>query len=232
MPSDLSHSEHWQSRRRVRLFHLLLSLLGVTTFVTGTSQALEDSPTTPPDAFLDFPRREIRSAFALARQHKAPRIDVGRCLTITTPTKFLLLLWTELCVAANLGETETCRRIMTFVLVVPRSGVPPLLPLFMYNVLPQLIAAVDQQGGDTSVSTELLATIIAGALSCALHLEWALQTMCNDHTARLGQASAVLARKLATDLRTRKATSSTSRIILERLGTSSPFAANFPVFMT
>ena len=199
----------------------------------GNSQAPEDSATTgtPPDAFLDFPRREIRDAFALARQHKAPRIDVGRCLTVTTPTKFLLLLWTELCVAASLGETETCRRIMTFVLAVPLAGVPPLLPLFMYNVLPQLIAAVDQQGGDTSVNMELLATIISGALSGALHLERALQTICNEHTTLLGQASAVLARKLAADLRTRKTTSRTSRTILERLATSSPFAANFPVFM-
>ena len=120
----------------------------------------------------------------------------------------------------------------TFVLVVPRAGVPPLLPLFMYNVLPQLIAAVNQQGGDTSVNTELLATIIAGALSSALHLERTLQTICNEHTPSLGQGSAVLAKKLAADLRTRKTASSTSRIILERLGTSSPFAANFPVFMT
>jgi mediator of RNA polymerase II transcription subunit 5 len=202
--------------------------------VLGNSQAPEDGATTstPPDAFLGFPRREIRDAFALARQHKAPRIDVGRCLTVTTPTKFLLLLWTELCVAASLGETETCRRMMTFVLVVPLVGVPPLLPLFMYNVLPQLIAAVDQQGGDTSVNTELVATIIAGALSGALHLERALQTICNEHTTPLGQASAVLARKLAADLRTRKTTSRTSRTILEHLATSSPFAANFPVFMT
>lgn len=202
-----------------------------TTFAAGNSGALEDPATTPADAFLDFPRREVREAFALARQHKAPRIDVGRCLTVTTPTKFLLLLWTELCVAASLGETETCRRIMTFVLVMPRPGVPPLLPLFVYNVLPQLIAAVDQQGGDTSVNTELLATIIAGALSSALHLEWALQTTCNAHTTKLGQASAVLARKLAVDLRTRRTTSRTSRTILERLGALSPFAANFPVFM-
>ncbi|KAG6381238.1 hypothetical protein JVT61DRAFT_5642 [Boletus reticuloceps] len=198
----------------------------------ANGQPMEDSAAAPPDAFLDFPRREIRDAFALARQHKAPRIDVGRCLTITTPTKFLLLLWTELCGAASLGETETCCRIMTFVLIVPRAGVPPLLPLFMYNVLPQLIAAVDQQGGDTSVNTELLATIIAGALSGALHLERALQTICNEHTTALGQPSAVLARKLAADLRARKTTSRTSRTILERLSTSSPFAANFPAFMT
>ena len=192
----------------------------------------ENPTTTTPEAFLEFPRREIREAFALARQHKVPRIDVGRCLTITTPSKFLLLLWTELCVAASLGETETCRRIMTFVLVTPRSGAPPLLPLFMYNVLPQLIVAVDKQGGDTSVNTELLATIIAGTLSGALHLEWALQTVCNEHTTLLGQASAVLARKLAVDFRARKTTSRTSRAILERLSTLSPFATNFPVFMT
>ncbi|KAG9314425.1 hypothetical protein JVU11DRAFT_5222 [Chiua virens] len=209
-----------------------LRTLSVKKEGNSQGQALDDPGTSPPDAFLSFPRQEIRDAFALARQHKAPRIDVGRCLTITTPTKFLMLLWTELCVAANLGETETCRRVMTFVLVVPRSGVPPLLPLFTYNVLPQLIATVDQQGGDTSVITELLATIIAGALSIALHLEWAMQTMCNEHATLLGQASAVMARKLAADLRARKATSSTSKTILERLGTSSPFAANFPVFMT
>ncbi|KAF9229359.1 hypothetical protein BS17DRAFT_771335 [Gyrodon lividus] len=198
----------------------------------GNTQTKNEPPTTSPGAFLDFPRREVRDAFALARQHKAPRIDVGRCLTVTTPTNFLLLLWSELCIAASLGEMETCRRLATFVLITPRSNVPPLLPLFVYNVLPVLIAAVDQQqGGDTSMNTELLVMVVSTALSAAFHLEWALQTVCNEHSSVLGQASAILARKLAADLRARRTTSVTSGSILQRLGASPPFVANFPVFM-
>ncbi|KIJ68368.1 hypothetical protein HYDPIDRAFT_124791 [Hydnomerulius pinastri MD-312] len=197
----------------------------------GNTQAQEEPSTTPPGAFLDFPRREIHEAFALAREHKAPRIDVARCLTVTTPTKFLLLLWSELGVAANLGEMETCRHFATFVLITPRSGVPPLLPLFVNNILPMLIAVVDQQGGDTNVSTELLVMVLSTALSAALHLEWALQTVCNEKPV-LGQPCALLARKLAADLRSRKVGSSTSGTILQRLGSSSSFVANFPVFMS
>ncbi|KIJ21680.1 hypothetical protein PAXINDRAFT_105041 [Paxillus involutus ATCC 200175] len=196
----------------------------------GSTQTQDEPSTTSPGAFLDFARREIRDALALARQHKAPRVDVGRCLTVTTPTKFLLLLWSELCDAASLGEMETCRRLATFVLITPRSGAPPLLPLFVYNVLPLLIAAVDQQGGDASMNTELLVMIISTSLSAALHLEWALQTLCNEHTV-LGQASAVLARKLAADLHARRANSITSGTILQRLGASPAFVANYPVFI-
>ncbi|KIK93655.1 hypothetical protein PAXRUDRAFT_144629 [Paxillus rubicundulus Ve08.2h10] len=192
----------------------------------GNTQTQDEPLTT----FLDFARREIRDALALARQNKAPRVDVGRCLTVTTPIKFLLLLWSELCVAASLGEMETCRRLATFVLITPRSGVPPLLPLFVYNVLPVLIAAVDQQGDDTNMNTELLVMIISTSLSAALHLEWALQTLCNEHVV-LGQASAVLARKLAADLHARSANSITSGTILQRLGASPAFVANYPVFI-
>ncbi|KAF9242868.1 hypothetical protein BU15DRAFT_86664 [Melanogaster broomeanus] len=150
------------------------------------TQTQDETSTTSPGAFLDFPTREIRDALALARQQKAPRIDIGRCLTSR--------------------ELETCRRLSTFVLVTPRAGVPPLLPLFVYNVLPLLIAAVDQQqGGDTNV--------------------------CNEHNSVLGQPSAVLARKLAADLRARRATSTTSGTMLQRLAASPPFVANFPAFM-
>ncbi|KAH7883678.1 mediator complex subunit Med5-domain-containing protein [Phlebopus sp. FC_14] len=197
----------------------------------GSAQAQEEPSTTPPGAFLDFPRREIREAFILARERKAPRIDVARCLTITTPTKFLLLLWSELGIAASLGEMEACRRLATFVLVTPRSGVPPLLPLFVYNVLPVLTVAIDQQGGDTDVNTELLTLVISTALSAAFHLEWALQAVCNDEKYVLGQPSATIARKLAADLRTRKVGSSTSTALLHRLCSSPPFVSNFPVFM-
>lgn len=185
----------------------------------------------PGYTFLDFPRREIREAFSLARERKAPRIDVARCLTITTPTKFLLLFWSELTVAASLGEIETCRRLATFVLVTPRAGTPPLLPQFMYNVLPVLIVRTDQQTGDTNMNIDLLVTVASTTLSAALHLEWAIQTVCNEHRSMLGQPSAMIARKLASDLRTQKSNSNTSAAILQRLSTSSTFVTNFPVFM-
>ncbi|KAG6334298.1 hypothetical protein ID866_4795 [Astraeus odoratus] len=191
----------------------------------------EETPNSPAYTFLDFPKREIHDAFTLARERKAPRIDVTRCLTITTPTKFLLLFWSELGIAAGRGEIETCRRLATFLLVTPKSGVPPLLPLFVYNVLPILIARTDQQAGDSNMSTDLLVTVVSTALSAALHLEWAIQTVCNEHRSLLGQPSAMIARKLASDLRAQRASSNTSAAILQRLSASSAFVTNFPVFM-
>ncbi|KAL4071001.1 mediator complex subunit Med5-domain-containing protein [Scleroderma citrinum] len=185
----------------------------------------------PACTFLDFPRREIREAFSLARERKAPRIDVARCLTITTPSKFLLLFWSELAIAASLGEIETCRRLATFVLVTPRAGASPLLPQFIYNVLPVLIAGTDQQTGDMNMSIDLLVTVASTALSAALHLEWAIQTVCNEHRSMLGQPSAMIARKLASDLRTQRSSSNTSAAMLQRLSASSTFVTNFPVFV-
>lgn len=140
------------------------------------------------------------------------------------------MLWSELDAAASLGELETSRRLAAFVLVTPRSGAPPLLPLFVYNVLPILIARIDQQSGDTNTSVDLLATIVSTALSAALHLEWALQTVCNEHKSMLGQPSAMIARKLAADLRIQRTSSNTSAAILQRLSASSAFVTNFPVF--
>ncbi|KIM67250.1 hypothetical protein SCLCIDRAFT_109053 [Scleroderma citrinum Foug A] len=197
----------------------------------GTA-AHDEVSNVPGYTFLDFPRQEIREAFALARERKAPRIDVARCLTITTPSKFLLLFWSELAVAASLGEIETCRRLATFVLVTPRAGAPPLLPQFMYNVLPVLIMRTDQQTGDTNMSIDLLVAVTSTALSAALHVEWAIQTVCNEHKSMLGQPSAMIARKLASDLRTQKSSSNTSATMLQRLSTSTTFVTNFPVFMS
>ena len=44
---------------------------------------------------------------------KAPALDVDRCLLITTPTKFLSILWAELTVASSMGQLDVCRRIAT-----------------------------------------------------------------------------------------------------------------------
>lgn len=195
------------------------------------STAAQEAPSIPPETFLHLPRREIREAFMFARERKGPHIDVARCLTIITPTKFLLLFWSELCVAANLGEIETCRRLATFVLVTPRSGAPPLLPLFVHNVLPVLIARIDQQTGDANTNIDLMVTIASTILSAALHLEWAIQTVCSEQKVIAGQTSAMIARKLASDLRAQKTNSRTSAVMLQRLSGVPTFIANFPVFM-
>ncbi|KAI6162252.1 mediator complex subunit Med5-domain-containing protein [Pisolithus thermaeus] len=195
------------------------------------STAAQEASSIPPETFLHLPRREIREAFMFARERKGPHIDVARCLTIITPTKFLLLFWSELCVAANLGEIETCRRLATFVLVTPRSGAPPLLPLFVHNVLPIMIARIDQQTGDANTNIDLMVTIVSTILSAALHLEWAIQTVCSEQKVIAGQTSAMIARKLASDLRAQKTNSQTSAVILQRLSGVPTFTANFPVFM-
>lgn len=129
---------------------------------------------------------------------------------------------------------EICKRLATFVLAVPRqlSSAPPLLPIFMYNVLPSLIATIDQQQAtEKSMNTQLLVTIISSTLTAALHIEWAVQTVCEEQRFVLGQPSAAVARRLATDLRAQKTSSSTSATILQRLGSCPVFVTNFPIFV-
>ncbi|KAG1755207.1 mediator complex subunit Med5-domain-containing protein [Suillus paluster] len=232
------------SSRRIQAFSVTplldISVIRATCFQTlgvnkdPSCKALEDYQISPATRWMDFPKQEIHEALALARRHKAPRIDVTRCLTATSPSKFLNLLWSELSVSSSLGEMETCRRLATFVLAIPRqlSSAPPLLPIFMYNVLPSLIAAIDQQQAtEKGMNTQLLVTIISSALTAALHIEWAVQTVCEEQRFVLGQPSATVARRLATDLRGQKNSSSTSATILQRLGSSSAFVTNFPVFV-
>lgn len=232
------------SSRRIQAFLqspvLDISVIRATCFQTlgvnkdPSCKALEDHQISPATRWMDFPKQEIHDALALARRHKAPRIDVTRCLSATSPSKFLDLLWSELSVASSLGEMETCRRLATFVLAMPRqlSSAPPLLPIFIYNVLPYLITAIDQQQAtEKGMNTQLLVTIISSALTAALHIEWAVQTVCQEQRFVLGQPSAAVARRLAADLRAQKRSSSTSATILQRLGSSPAFVTNFPVFV-
>lgn len=232
------------SSRRIQAFPqspvLDISVIRATCFQTlgvnkdPSCKALEDHQISPATRWMDFPKQEIHEALALARRHKAPRIDVTRCLSATSPSTFLNLLWSELSVASSLGEMETCRRLATFVLAMPRqlSSAPPLLPIFMYNVLPYLITTIDQQQAtEKGMNTQLLVTIISSALTAALHIEWAVQTVCEEQRFVLGQPSAAIARRLAADLRAQKHGSSTSATILQRLGSSPAFVTNFPVFV-
>ena len=138
-----------------------------------------------------------------------------------------------------------------------RRGSPPLLPVFMHLIMPSVIRYIDKFKSTVQDQTsliEILTTIVFSSLTAALHLEWALAnigTLLGDSsnnsnvkgitgegattaTARrippvLGASSGSVARRLAADLRARK-DSQACRLILERLGSSQSFVANFPYF--
>jgi mediator of RNA polymerase II transcription subunit 5 len=177
----------------------------------------------------DQSRQALRNTLAMTRAGRPPSLDITRCIIITPPSKFLQYLWMELCGAANIGETETCTRLATFVLTTPRSpSTPPLLPLFLHNVLPWIIANIDhQQPHEQTMNAELLVAIMSSALTAALHLEWALRSVCDEERYVLGQSSTAMARRLAVNLRGRK-NSPTGRTIAQRLASSQSFVANFP----
>lgn len=150
-----------------------------------------------------------------------------------SPSKFIQLLWSELSIAAGLGQMEDCRRMATFILVVlPRSpNTPRLLPIFMHMTLPSLITTIDrQQSQEQAMNIELLVAIVSSVLTAALHMEWAAHMVC-DGKYVLGPPSMSLARKLAEDLRGENR-SRTSGLIAQRLTASPSFVANFPVFMS
>lgn len=178
------------------------------------------------------PRMALHQTLLAARAGKAPSLNVDRCLSVTTPSKFIELLWSELCAAASLGQMEDCKRLATFVLVVPprTPNTPRLLPIFMHMVLPSLIARIDlQQPTEQSMSIELVVAVISSVLTAALHLEWAFHTVCGGRHVP-PQPAAAMARRLSHELRGKKR-SSTGTVVAQKLAASSPFVANFPVFM-
>ena len=201
-------------------------------------------------------QQAIQSTFSMARsQHKnPPHLDLRRCLNTLPPIKFLQILWAEVQAAANMGETEICRRIMTFVLTTPivdgksKARHYPLLPIFLHIMLPGIIAETDglqSSQEEQAVRIDLIVAVISSVLSAAMHVEWALRSVSipehHHHPSSgnpqgpaavvpvLGQTSNGMARRLALDLR-RNRISEVSKIILQRLAGSHPFVANFPVF--
>ncbi|KAJ7786401.1 hypothetical protein B0H16DRAFT_30240 [Mycena metata] len=176
------------------------------------------------------PRQAIRDAVAKARASKAPVLDVERCIKTGGCEKFLRTLWTELLTLANLGETDVCTRIATFALTMPRPlSSPPLLAMFLNILLPGILSTIDsRQAGDQTVAIELLGSIVSSVLTASLHLDLAFPEVSRPV---LGEPSIVMARRVATDLRFRaKKQSHGGKMILQRLGSSQSFVANFPVF--
>ena len=80
------------------------------------------------------------------------------------------------------------------------------------------------------MSVDLIVTIVSSVLTASLHMELALRSVPGEHKFVLAQPSAVMARRLAGDLRSKKH-SPTSSAIVQRLSSSQSFVANFPVFM-
>lgn len=185
-------------------------------------------PMLAPDPVL----QAIRTALSAARAGKAPALDVERCLLFSNATRFLTMLWRELSLASTMGELEAPRRIATFVLSTPRAPrSPPLLPIFLHVVLPNLVTAADHLAPtERSLTVELLVAVISSALMAALYVEWALLSVCKEQRLVLGQPALTMARRLSGDLR-RRTQSPASSMIVQRLASSSTFMANFPTFM-
>ncbi|THH20641.1 hypothetical protein EW146_g766 [Bondarzewia mesenterica] len=185
-------------------------------------------------AWHNQPRHAIQTALTNIRLGKPPSLDVSHCLLITPPTRFLHLLWFELSMASSVGiNMDALRRLAVFVLATPRMpGTPPLLPIFLHNVLPSLMDMVDRQpGGTQSMHAELLAAMVSLGIITALHLERAMLTVTNEQHFALGESSSAMARRLAGDLRQKK-WSPTAKLIAQRLASSGTFVSSFPVFKT
>ncbi|KAI0788572.1 mediator complex subunit Med5-domain-containing protein [Abortiporus biennis] len=183
------------------------------------------------------PREAIREALASAQSGKIPTIDIDRYILLMPPTSLLSCLWSELLQVSSttmIGEIQVPKRLGTFIISYPRSPrSPPLLPIFIHVVLPNIIATVDGLiPAIQSMAVELLVSLISSSLMAALHLEYALLSVCNDQRFVLGgQSVSALARRLGKDLRRRSSNSHTSMTVVERLASSHSFVTNFPTFM-
>ena len=97
---------------------------------------------------LPHTRQVIREAL---RRDKPASLDIDAILLHTPPTKFLHLFWSELSVAASMGNMDQCKRLATHVLVIVPSTsssggcVPPLMPVFLHSILPSVIAKMDRE---------------------------------------------------------------------------------------
>lgn len=105
---------------------------------------------------LPHARQVIREAL---RRDKPASLDIDSILLHTPPTKFLHLFWSELSMAASMGNIDQCKRLATHVLVIipstSSSGgcVPPLMPVFLHSILPSVIAKMDREFSSSNGSS-------------------------------------------------------------------------------
>ncbi len=189
----------------------------------------------PSSSWADQSRRAVEDALVLLRSGKPPFLNVAACLVEIPATEFLHTFWLQLNVATKTDAiADAAKRLAVFVLATPRaSPTPPLLPIFLHNVLPSLIDKFDNPnlGPAMTGDLELLIAIASSSLMAALQLERALYTVNGEQVFPLGSSSSAMASRLALDLRHRKS-SSKGKLIAQRLTSSQTFVANFPVFKT
>jgi mediator of RNA polymerase II transcription subunit 5 len=185
--------------------------------------------------WVDQPRRAIQNALNLIQSGKPPSLNVAACIIETPVTEFLHILWLELNMFIKRGMTpDAAKRFAIFVLATPRAPpMPPLLPIFLHNILPSLIDKFDNPNLGQAIvgDLELLIAIISSSLMAALQLERALYTNSGEQVYPLGSSSSSIARRVALDLRHRKS-SSKGKLIAQRLTSSPTFVTSFPMFKT
>jgi len=124
-------------------YSLYLIALGLTSYEEPATDLVQQTPWVNP---LPHTRQVIREAL---RRDKPASLDIDAILLHTPPTKFLHLFWSELSVAASMGNVDQCKRLATHVLVIVPStsssggSVPPLMPVFLHSILPSVIARMD-----------------------------------------------------------------------------------------
>ncbi|KAI0313725.1 mediator complex subunit Med5-domain-containing protein [Amylostereum chailletii] len=186
-------------------------------------------------AWADQPLDAIQTALTTIQARKPPSLDVGRCLLVVSPTRFLHLFWNAISIAPiSMGlQVDGIRRLAVYVLATPRTPrTPPLLPIFLHNVFPTILDVVDHQSSSSqSMGAELLVSVIASSIMAALHLERAITAINGEQGSPVGESSSSMARHLAGDLRHRK-NSPVAKLIAQRLASSRTFVASFPVFKT
>ncbi|KAI5898121.1 uncharacterized protein SCHCODRAFT_02663056 [Schizophyllum commune H4-8] len=182
------------------------------------------------------PMEALHRALKRAGEGKAPVLDIERCLIATSPLAFLEVLWDALNhLEAHISSvSEGSRRIAVFVLASPPCpGTPPLLPIFLHSFVPPLLSRIDhvQVPAEHIILVELLSVILSSALTAAMHVEWAFQTVSKGaHPIVLGQSSSAMARSLAAELRRHK-NSASRAAVLKRLCASQAFRTNFPMMV-
>jgi len=206
-----------------------------TTHLPKPKEPILNSPSSP--SWADQSRRAVQDALVLLQSGKPPFLNVAACLVETPAIEFLQTFWLALNMPIKTDATaDAAKRLAVFVLATPRaSPTPPLLPIFLHNLLPSLIDKFDNPnlGQAMTGDLELLIAIISSSLMAALQLERALLYTASggEQVSMLGSSSSAMASRLALGLRHRKS-SSKGKLIAQRLTSSQNFVANFPVFKT
>lgn len=208
-------------------------LLSRPPHLPESKEPIPNSPSSPNGA--DQSRRAVQDALVLLQSGKPPFLNVAACLVETPAIEFLQTFWLALNMPIKIDATaDAAKRLAVFILATPRaSPTPPLLLIFLHNLLPSIIDKFDNPnlGQAMTGDLELLIAIISSSLMAALQLERALYTTSGEQVFVLGSSSSAMASRLALGLRHRKS-SSKGKVIAQRLTSSQTFVANFPVFKT